>query len=191
MEKICGIYKITNPKNKIYIGQSVDILHRFICYKNKTKSIKHQHRIYNSLLKYGSEKHKFEIIHECTTDKLNDLEIYYINLFNTFNSEHGLNLKSGGNYCVFSDEVKLKMRNAQLNKKQTPERIENNRLSQMRNKSRNKKVLQFTLDNVFIKEWESTQDAGRTGFSQRHISGCCLNKYGRKTHKGFIWKYKT
>ena len=25
MEKICGIYKITNPKGKVYIGQSIDI----------------------------------------------------------------------------------------------------------------------------------------------------------------------
>jgi len=28
MVKICGIYKITSPTGKIYIGQSVDIMRR-------------------------------------------------------------------------------------------------------------------------------------------------------------------
>lgn len=31
--KICGIYKITNPKNRVYIGQSVDVRHRIYSYK--------------------------------------------------------------------------------------------------------------------------------------------------------------
>ena len=32
-EKISGIYKITNPKGKVYIGQSIDIYKRFKSYK--------------------------------------------------------------------------------------------------------------------------------------------------------------
>ena len=31
---IVGIYKITNPKGKVYIGQSVDIERRFFRYRN-------------------------------------------------------------------------------------------------------------------------------------------------------------
>ena len=27
-EKLCGIYKITSPSDKIYIGQSIDLLKR-------------------------------------------------------------------------------------------------------------------------------------------------------------------
>ena len=46
-----GIYKITNPKNKVYIGQSKDIIKRWYYYK--TLHCKSQIKLYNSLLKYG------------------------------------------------------------------------------------------------------------------------------------------
>ena len=44
-----GIYKITNPTNKIYIGQSIDIKKRFNQYKNL--QCKGQKALYSSLLK--------------------------------------------------------------------------------------------------------------------------------------------
>ena len=34
---LIGIYKITSPSNKIYIGQSLDIDRRFKTYKNINK----------------------------------------------------------------------------------------------------------------------------------------------------------
>ena len=46
-----GIYKITSPTGRIYIGQSIDIEKRIIKYQNiKCKS---QRLLYNSLFKYG------------------------------------------------------------------------------------------------------------------------------------------
>ena len=51
-----------------------------------------------------------------------------------------------------------------------------------------KKVLQFTLDGEFVKEWESTRECKRNGFSQGNIVSCCNGKL--KTYKGFIWRYK-
>ena len=54
-------------------------------------------------------------------------------------------------------------------------------------KTRSKKVLQFTLDGEFVREWESTNECGRNGFNQRHVVNCCNGK--RKTHKGFKWCY--
>lgn len=50
-----------------------------------------------------------------------------------------------------------------------------------------KRVLQYTLDGEFIREWESTQECGRNGFTQQSVSACCRGE--RKTYKGFIWKY--
>jgi hypothetical protein len=41
MSKICGIYKITSPSGKVYIGQSVDIKRRFTTYKILNKSKRH------------------------------------------------------------------------------------------------------------------------------------------------------
>lgn len=95
MRKIIGIYKITSPSNKVYIGQSVNIYNRF--YRYKSLKCKTQPHLYNSLLKYGVSNHKFEVIHECQANELNELEKYYIDLYSSFNNKNGLNLKDGGN----------------------------------------------------------------------------------------------
>lgn len=107
MKKTCGIYKITSPKKRVYIGQSIDIKYRFGWYKRL--NCKAQIKLYNSLKKYGAERHKFEILHQCEPEKLNELEIYYIELFQCFNSEYGLNLRSGGSNGVCSEETRSKM----------------------------------------------------------------------------------
>ena len=120
MDKICGVYKITSPNNRVYIGQSINIRKRFSDYK--CIKCKDQSRLYNSLRKYGVDKHKFEILHQCEPEKLNELEVYYIELFQCFNNEYGLNLKSGGDsqYNI-SDETRLKMSLANIGKKHSEE----------------------------------------------------------------------
>ena len=50
-----------------------------------------------------------------------------------------------------------------------------------------KKVLQFTLDGIFIREWPSTAECGRNGFNQGHVAACCRGE--EKSHKGFKWCY--
>lgn len=51
-----------------------------------------------------------------------------------------------------------------------------------------KKVLQYTLDGQFVREWESTAECGRNGFNHGNVVSCCQGKL--KTYKGFIWSYK-
>lgn len=68
----------------------------------------------------------------------------------------------------------------------------NNKLTLQNMKEANrcnmKPILQYTLDGVFVKEWESVREAIRFYNAGSGI-GNCLN--GRaKTCKGFIWKYK-
>lgn len=100
-----GIYKITSPKNSVYIGQSINIENRFKVYKKL--HCKGQKKLYCSFLKYGVENHSFEIVKQCDLEELMELEKYYINFFNSFNSELGLNLKdSCCKKYVFSQEVK-------------------------------------------------------------------------------------
>jgi group I intron endonuclease len=70
-----GIYKITSPTNKIYIGQSINIGDRFRKYKNL--NCNRQTIIYNSLKKYGWKQHVFEIIEECPVEKLLERETYW------------------------------------------------------------------------------------------------------------------
>lgn len=107
MAKTCGIYKITSPKNRIYIGQSVNIENRLCKYKKL--ACEDQTRLYRSLLKHGVENHSFEIIHICKKDELNFLECHYIEFFNTFNTKNGLNCRSGGSNPLVTDEFRKKM----------------------------------------------------------------------------------
>ena len=108
MEKIIGIYKITSPTGKIYIGQSTDILKRFYFYKKL--HCRTQRKLYNSFKKHGVKNHKFEIIKECHDFRLNELEKYYIELYQSFNSNNGLNLLSGGDSKIrMSDDTKNKI----------------------------------------------------------------------------------
>jgi len=83
-----GIYKITSPSGKIYIGQSVDILSRINKYKN-AKCIT-QPIILNSILKYGWGSHLFEIVCECEKQELNEKERHYQELFDCI-GKNGLN----------------------------------------------------------------------------------------------------
>lgn len=82
-----GIYKITSPTGRVYIGQSINIPHRWREYKNL--ECKSQTKLYRSFLKYGWVNHTFEIITECEISELNSLERYYQDLYNVLKA--GLN----------------------------------------------------------------------------------------------------
>ena len=74
-----GIYKITSPLGKVYIGQSWDIENRQRQYKNDRA--KGQPYLHNSIIKYSWNTHTFEIIHELqetiTQEELNYWETFY------------------------------------------------------------------------------------------------------------------
>ena len=56
-------------------------------------------------------------------------------------------------------------------------------------KKNNKPILQFDLNGNFIKEYESiTQASKELNIKLDYISSCCLG--GRKTSKGYIFKFK-
>lgn len=83
-----GIYKITSPTGRIYIGQSINIEKRFRDYKSV--NAKKQPRLNRSLQKHGFENHKVEIVCECLVEELNDKERYYQELFDCI-GKNGLN----------------------------------------------------------------------------------------------------
>lgn len=86
--KICGIYKITSPSCRIYIGQSSNIKKRFSSYNSLR--CKGQKRLYASFEKYGVENHKFEVIEECNIDQLNERERHWQEHYDVL-SRRGLN----------------------------------------------------------------------------------------------------
>ncbi len=57
-----------------------------------------------------------------------------------------------------------------------------------KNHPNSKRVLQYSLDGTFIKEWGSAGEVHRSlGIDQSFLSACCRGKY--KTGFGFKWKY--
>ena len=73
--KRIGIYKITSPSGKVYIGKSVDIDNRWRKYT--TLNCKTQRKLYNSLLSHSPDNHTFEILEECEENQLSLMEYTY------------------------------------------------------------------------------------------------------------------
>ena len=102
-----GIYKITNTNNKIYIGQSWDIEKREKSYRRK--QCRGQRYIYSSILKYGWDSHKFEIIHELPNDItqniLDNYEFLYLESYRDCGVEV-MNIKESGSHGKHSQKSK-------------------------------------------------------------------------------------
>lgn len=81
------IYKITNPKGLIYIGQTVNLKRRLNEYKSK--SFSRQVKLYNSISKYGISNHNIDVIAECSYENANEIEYYFQEFYNSV--EKGLN----------------------------------------------------------------------------------------------------
>ena len=103
----CGIYKITSPTGKIYIGQAVDVERRWKNYY-ALNNCNTQLKLYRSFQKYGPQFHLFEIIEECNIDQLNERELYWGEKYDTL-GENGLNLRLGNAGGRMSIEVKEKI----------------------------------------------------------------------------------
>lgn len=108
-EVICGIYKITSPSDRVYIGQGTDIQRRFKEYLTLTSKIKNQTKMYNSLIKYGVENHTFEIIEGCSVEDLNCRERYWQDFYDVLNGGLNCVLQACGElrYVVSEDTKKL------------------------------------------------------------------------------------
>lgn len=87
-----GIYKITNPKGKVYIGESIDIVSRWNHYKNGYSN--KQWKLMRSINKYGWEAHITEVLEECEQSMLKERERHWQLYYNSV--QNGLNLKLTG-----------------------------------------------------------------------------------------------
>jgi hypothetical protein len=104
-----GIYKITSPSDRIYIGQSINIERRFNQYK-RMQNVSEQKGLYNSFKKHGVYNHEFIILEICDIENLNKQERYWQDYYNVINN--GLNCvltNTSELKRVFSEETRLKM----------------------------------------------------------------------------------
>lgn len=114
MKKI-GIYCIENLVNgKRYIGQSNDIEYRWKRHKYELNRGCHDNDyLQKAWDKYGCDNFNFYIIELCDIEKLNELEVYYIDFYCTLDRSNGYNLTSGGGANkYYSKEVCEKISNA-------------------------------------------------------------------------------
>ena len=104
-----GIYKITSPSGRVYIGQSRDIEKRFKQYYRN--GCKRQIRLTRSFDKYGIESHTFEIIEECEFNEMNIRERYYQDLYDVIDIHQGMNcflVRTEEKPYVMTEESRLK-----------------------------------------------------------------------------------
>lgn len=182
-----GIYKITNPSGKIYIGQSVNIKKRFNTYKIfkcKTQTI-----LYRSLLKYGFDNHKFEIICECKISELNNKERYYQDLYNAI-GKNGMNClltKSNNKNGKLSEITKIKINSSKIGRKHSDEtkiKISN---SQLGNSSlgdnNNSKIVLDLLNGIFYNSLKEISILYNINYStlKNKLNGC------KKNNTNFIY----
>ena len=186
-----GIYKITSPSGKIYIGQSVNIKQRISFYKNY--KCEKQRKLYASLKKHGWESHKFEVIHLCEVSELNNLEKHYIKINDSFDTVNGLNLMSGGDGCRHSKEtiIKLKNRVVSIETRQKLSDIQKGKISfrkgKKNTKEHNEKVSKTRIERN-IKVWNDGikrpefSNEWKENMSKSHI-GLKHTEEQKKKHK--------
>jgi len=117
------IYKITSPTGKVYVGSSTNVEYRFRVYR--LKKCKRQVKLYASLLKYGPENHKFEIITECAESEMFKVESVYGHMYDVL-GHNGLNLglpKNGDFYQSKSEATRDKLCKNRI-KLNTPEYLQ-------------------------------------------------------------------
>jgi hypothetical protein len=169
-----GIYKITSPSNKIYIGQSINIEKRYYIYS--LKSCKTQIKLYHSFLKYGFNNHMFQILEECEESELNNRERYYQDLYNS-TGKNGLNCR-----LTETNDKSGKL---------SEETIEKMKISQKRNikklSSMSKEVIDLNTMIIYpsVKKVAENFNISSSNLS-RKLKGTRKNKTSFKYYKEYI-----
>lgn len=162
-----GIYKITSPSNKIYIGQSTNINQRWNDYYKMIRC-KRQTRLYNSFKKYGPENHVFEIIEECLENELLKRETYWKEHYKVLEVP-SLCCKMDGKGGKLDQCTKDKMSKVKLGKPT----------------KHNCPILQYDFFGIFVKEWDSYLDIP----NYMDVKNMCLKENFIRINNS-LWRFK-
>lgn len=166
--------------------------------------------------KYGKENFSVEILDWAQNKtELDELEKYYIALFNAVENDMFYNILHGGeglgagehhpsygkphngdlhgkNNPMYgrhhTEETKELIRKNRTNVKLSPKHKQKLIQSNIGNKKKAKKVYQYTLEGKYVRSYLSTAETVKYGFNDVCICYCCLGK--QKQHKGFLWSRK-
>lgn len=101
-QKTCGIYQILNlVNNKSYIGQSLYIERRWQSHRQtstNSNSAQYEYPLYRAMRKYGIESFAFKILEQCSPERLNEREQFYMDLYGSItpNGYNQVNSGQGG-----------------------------------------------------------------------------------------------
>lgn len=163
--------------NKVYIGITCQIPERR--WKNG-EGYKDSPHFYRAIKKYGWNNFTHEIIqYTDSLQKAQILEIMWISFYKKRGDVY--NITAGGEYSSKPRTAITKQR-ISVSKKGIIPWNKGQHINAM-------PVIQYTLNDVFVKEWKSSQEIMNTlGICRGNISRACRGVY--KQFKGFKWKYK-
>ena len=205
-----GIYKITNPEGKLYVGLSREIETRWNSYKNM--QFQSNTLLKESFKQSGPLNHTFDVIEEIALEKdtygkntaiLRKRERYWISKLDTFNN--GLNQNGGGSGCnAHTTESKQKISES-LKGKPKPLNFGSDRKKwqhtpEFKEKIKNAPrcpVLMYDLEDNLVQEFPNQQLAADYLGVKKQAIWNVLNDYINKksgnkiTHvKGYKFIYK-
>ena len=190
--RLSGVYMLTSPSGKSYIGQAYNLEYRIKRYTYL--DCEHQLALHNAFTKYGWESFKITLLYH-TFDQtnieyvLNQLERDFIFIHNTM-SPNGYNLREGGDNSKMSDTSRARMSKSQR-AKWVGLTLEE-KLAKMTHlhKGNETKVNQYTKSGKYIKTWNSLSEAAKSLEikSIGNITSVCRGN--RKTTGGFVWRYE-
>lgn len=190
------IYMLEFPNNKKYIGCTKS---RFNYRTGANGSKYTATKIKEAITKYGWNNVKKTIIKDkLTYQEAKYYENFYITKYNTLDDLYGYNSKEGGDfkekiktYKHIMTPAKQKWIDSLKNKPLSEEHKKNMREGQ--SKVLDYYIIQYDLNNNFIKKWNSMNEVERElGIKRQLIANCCLLNEVRPeinhVSKNYIWR---
>ena len=202
-----GIYKFTNKlNNKVYIGKSVNVERRIKRHLREFKYENIQCYFYRAIRKYGIENFDYEIICECKKENLDEMEKYYIHLYNSNNLKYGYNMTEGGDgalgtHCTEENRKKLSERMKENNpmkngmsdeqKKKISQSLKGRKMSKEFCKKTSKRMKENNpMKNSDIAKKVSEKNKGKTASEEtkKKLSESLKNRVFSEEHKNKLKK---
>lgn len=183
---------IKNKLNdKIYIGQTTRTLSSRL--KDHINEKRNRH-ISLALNKYGLENFELHELCSCfSLQNLNDMEVYFVNKFNSLHP-YGYNHRAGGDQNgICSEELKRKISLSKINKPNLKRRGEIRSLEQRKKISRSlngKPIIAVNLKDGKIKEYITAHDTKKDGHNPSNVINICKKHNRRFQSKGWTFYYK-
>lgn len=217
-ETIGYIYMITNPNGRIYVGSTYDVYTRWLKYKNLScqgqiklyrSLIKYgvDNHIFeivwagdiNDMLKYETMIGTYYDVLSKTRGM--NLKLPKIGeIYQTIGEETRERMSKAQTGRKHSEETKNKQSISKIGKARSQETKDKLKLAHIGKKAsdetkkkmslkKGKKILQYSLDGTFVKEWKSGAEIARFfNKSSESVLACCRGV--QKSSAGFIWRFE-